>query len=184
MTNDLFRDLLDNKIPGHVTPRTVWVTITPELPERHVTPEVDTYTEWFQQMQLSINRAYENLLKAAEGAFRSSLVFGGWTDYGSQRGLEGIERAHFNDAVEKLARTTGWNRKDCAKQLGNIMDAAEAAERIPPVPTRFYLNQRVEADPPADPRARALAAKQQRGTGPQPDTLRNRGRINRYKEKF
>lgn len=30
-TNDLFRDLLDNKIPGHVTPTTVWIDITPRF---------------------------------------------------------------------------------------------------------------------------------------------------------
>lgn len=32
MTNQLFRDLLDNKIPGHETPTTVWVDIMPQIP--------------------------------------------------------------------------------------------------------------------------------------------------------
>lgn len=170
-TNDLFRDLLEGRIP--MAPRTVWVTIMPELPERHIVQEPDTYTEWFQQMQVSINRAYENLLKAADGAFRSSLVFGGWTDYGAQRGMEGIERAHFNDAVEKLASNTGWSREESAKQLGHIMDAAE----------RIDLTHMQKTAPALDPRARALAAKQSRGTGPNATPLRVRGRTTHYKEK-
>ena len=37
--------------------------------------------------------------------------------------------------------------------------------------------------PPADPRARALWAKEQQGHGPTPDNLTKRGRITRYKEK-
>ena len=37
--------------------------------------------------------------------------------------------------------------------------------------------------PPADPRARALWAKEQQGHGPELGTLRNRGRVMRYREK-
>ena len=36
---------------------------------------------------------------------------------------------------------------------------------------------------PADPRARALWAKEQQGHGPEVDLLRNRGRINHYRTK-
>ena len=33
-TNDLFRDLLDNRIPGHETPTMVWVNIMPKIRPR------------------------------------------------------------------------------------------------------------------------------------------------------
>lgn len=39
----------------------------------------------------------------------------------------------------------------------------------------------IETPQPADPRERALWAQLHRGTGPAPDPLRNRGRVNRYK---
>lgn len=31
MTNQLFRDYLDNRIPGHETPKMVWVNIMPKI---------------------------------------------------------------------------------------------------------------------------------------------------------
>ena len=46
------------------------------------------------------------------------------------------------------------------------------------------LGQALEAtDPPADPRARALWAKQHQGNGPQPEAMRVRGRNNKYQTK-
>lgn len=41
----------------------------------------------------------------------------------------------------------------------------------------------IESPPPTDQRERALWAAMNRGTGPTPEPLRNRGRVNRYKEK-
>lgn len=172
MTNDLFRDLLENRIPGHETPRTLTIGIYGNQYTR---------TEYAALMQASVISAWERMEKIRQAMSMFSVPM--WIDYGERRGLTGLDRAHFNDAVEKMTRTTGWSREDSAHNLGLLMDATEAAERIPPVPTRFYLNQRVEPNPPADPRARALWAKEQQGHGPAMTPLRVRGRNNRYKEK-
>lgn len=72
MTNDLMRDLIENRIPGHETPTAVWAVITPVVPEWSKPPEPDAYADWFQQIQADINRAYENLLHAAMGAGRTT----------------------------------------------------------------------------------------------------------------
>lgn len=181
MTNDLFRDLLENRIPGHETPRTVTISITPEINTMSIHGNQYTRTEYAALMQAAVNNAWARMEKIRQAMSMFSVPM--WIDYGARQGLTGLERAHFNDAVEKMTRTTGWNREDSARNLGHIMDVAESAERIPPVPTRFYLNQRVEADPPADPRARALWAKQQQGHGPAMTPLRVRGRTTHYKEK-
>lgn len=156
MTNDLFRDYLDGRIPGHETPRTVTITVTPEW-RRPITHSDHA-------VRISFSRLRE--------AIESYLAIPRWIDYGAQRGLTGLGRAHFNDAVDKMTSTTPWTRDECATMLGKIMDAAEKAD----------LGQ-LQPNPAADPRARALWAKQQQGHGPEQEPLRVRGRNNHYKEK-
>lgn len=170
MTNDLFRDLLDNRIPGHETPMMVWVNIMPEIRSTFIPRHQGRSA--FDAIQQQVNKAYENLRMAAMGGLRTTFFTGEWIDYGWRRGLTGLERTRFNDAVEKMARANLWTRDECAVMLGKIMDVAEKAELEP-------LHQ----DPPADPRARALWAKQQQGHGPAMTPLRVRGRTTHYKEK-
>lgn len=170
MTNDLFRDLLENRIPGHETPTVVWVNITPEIRSTFI-PRHQGQSA-FDAIQQQVNRAYENLRMAAMGGLRTTFFTGEWTDYGARQGLEGLERAHFNDAVEKMARTNPWTREECAAMLGKIMDIAATAE----------LGS-LHPDPPTDPRARALHHKQHQGHGPAHTPLRVRGRNTHYKEK-
>lgn len=110
-TNDLFRDYLDNRIPGHETPRLAFVELTIEWDDPQSITYMDTLLPWQRK-------------------FWRALL----------------------DPLTIVATTTQGD---------------------------FTLSP----TPPADPRARALWAKQSRGTGPIPEPLRTRGRNNHYKEK-
>lgn len=72
MTNDLMRDLIENRIPGHETPKAVWVTITPEVHQLAAPPKTGAYADWMQMMDRAMTRAYENLLHAAMGAVQTT----------------------------------------------------------------------------------------------------------------
>ena len=66
-------------------------------------------------------------------------------------------------------------------------DLLEGRTELPSWRANFLMGitgpNRIAILPTTDPRARALWAKQQQGHGPELDTLRNRGRVMRYKEK-
>lgn len=170
MTNDLFRDLLEGRIPGRETPRTVTITITPETDAISIYGVRYTRAEYAALLQASVSTALERMEKIRE--YMAIIPKPQWIDYGARQGLEGLERAHFNDAVEKMARANPWTREECATMLGKIMDLAAKAELGP-----------LRHDPPADPRARALWAKEQQGHGPAMTPLRVHGRTTHYKEK-
>ncbi|WP_104087058.1 hypothetical protein [Arthrobacter sp. GMC3] len=177
MTNQLFRDYLDEDVPepspakgGYIAPRFAQVG------------DMTFMVEWGEPIYYgheSIREAFTRIMEAYKPFTYRALP----TDYGAQRGLAGLERAHFNEAVDELAHTTPWTREECATALGRIMDAAERAElgAAPMVEfRRGYFNDVVTS---GNLRDRALWARQHRGTGPAPEPLRMRGRTNRYKEK-
>lgn len=186
-TNDLFRDLLDGRIvvrpkfavggmipvPGRGSARVepVITQVGPMAYRAESTIYGHQYArdEYLELLRKAINTAHErmDMIRRAIAPIRFPALI----DYGARQGLEGVERAHFNDAVDKMANTTPWTREECAHVLRKIMDAAQRAEL------------EWTTTPRPDPRARALAHQQHRGTGPTPEPLRVRGLNNHYKEK-
>lgn len=149
--------------------------------EPFITIHGNEYTrdEYAEHLASAIDRAISNIrgMNAAMESIRLNRTH--WVDYGERYGLTGLERAHFNDAVNKMANTTPWTREECATILAKIMDAAQRAE-LEDLRKELHPNSRCS---PTDPRARALRAKQHRGNGPVKDNLAKRGRVTKYKEK-
>ena len=86
---------------------------------------------------------------------------------------EQLEDAEGRDLVLKIhARKAG--KIFAAAFQGVVDDVAATVEAL----GRWNL---IAEPPPADPRERALWAKQNRGTGPKPDSLRKRGRTVNYR---
>ncbi|AIY01198.1 hypothetical protein ART_1599 [Arthrobacter sp. PAMC 25486] len=87
----------------------------------------------------------------------------------------------FNRAVTDVAKVSGWPYQYAADLL---MRFVKDCPDVGHVHMSIGGDWDTKPNPPTDPRARALWAKEQRGNGPAVESLRVRGRNNRYKEKF
>lgn len=86
----------------------------------------------------------------------------------------------FNRAVNDVARVSEWAYQYAADLL---MRFAKDCPDIDHIHVSIGGDWDAKPTPPADPRARALAAQQNRNTGPAATPLRVRGRNTHYKEK-
>lgn len=86
----------------------------------------------------------------------------------------------FNRAVTDVAEVSGWPYQYAADLL---MRFAKECPDVGHMHMSIGDDWDTKPEPPADPRARALWAKEQQGHGPKDAPLRTRGRNNHYKEK-
>lgn len=83
-TNDLFRDLLENRIPGHETPTAVWITIMPRTgifflpkladPTAPTVAELNAGIDLSQVVTIGVDAAWENKRAARNRAIADAAA--------------------------------------------------------------------------------------------------------------